>query len=367
MDDARYMAAALSLARRGFGRTWPNPSVGCLVVRPENGIVVGRGWTQPGGRPHAEPVALADAGDAARGATAYVTLEPCAHYGKTGPCADALIAAGVGRVVSAMEDPDPRVAGLGHERLADAGIDLTVGIGAPVAGRANAGHVTRIRRGRPHVQVKLAVSADGRIGGAGRTPARITGEAANAAVHMMRAEADAIMIGIGTALADDPMLDCRLPGMAERSPVRVIVDTRLRLRPDSRLVRSARTVPLWVLTAEGADSARLEPLVASGAEVIEVPPDTEGRLSLPFALAALAARGITRLMVEGGARLASQLFRGNLVDEAVIFRSPDVTLPDGVPALDDMSLAAVLEQDRYRLIGEERFGKDTARTYWRES
>ncbi len=209
--DQRYMQLALTLGRRGQGRTWPNPAVGAVIVR--DGVIVGRGWTQPGGRPHAEVEALRRAGDAARGATMYVTLEPCSHFGKSPPCADAIIAAGVARVVSAIEDPNPEVAGQGHARLRAAGIAVDVGLCAQEAARDHAGHIRRIRDERPHVILKLAVSSDDRIGAAGRKPVAISGEAAKARVHLLRAQCDAILVGIGTVLSDGPLLTCRLPGM----------------------------------------------------------------------------------------------------------------------------------------------------------
>ncbi len=233
--DRRFMALALSLGRRGLGRTWPNPAVGAVIVK--DGVIVGRGWTQPGGRPHAEVEALRRAGEAARGATLYVTLEPCSHHGKTPPCADAVIAAGIARVVSALEDPNPEVAGEGHARLRAAGIAVEVGVGAEEARRDHAGHIRRMRDGRPHVMLKLAISADGKAGAAGRKPVAITGEAVRERVHLLRAHSDAIMVGIGTVLADDPMLTCRLPGMAKDSPVRIVADSMLRLPVHSRLVR----------------------------------------------------------------------------------------------------------------------------------
>src|ERR1700688_555133 len=240
-DDARFMALALSLGRRGLGRTWPNPAVGAVIVK--DGVMIGRGWTQPGGRPHAEVEALRRAGPAARGATMYVTLEPCSHHGKTPPCADAIIAAGIARVVSALEDPNPEVAGAGHAQLRAPGIAVEVGLGAAEARRAHAGHIRRMRDGRPHVTLKLAVSADGKAGAAGRRPAAITGEAVRARVHRMRAMNDAILIGIGTALADDPALTCRLPGMERFSPVRVVLDAQLRLPLAGALAKSARAAP----------------------------------------------------------------------------------------------------------------------------
>ena len=231
--DNRFMALALTLGRRGLGNAWPNPAVGAVVVK--DGVVVGRGWTQPGGRPHAEVEALRRAGEAARGATLYVTLEPCSHHGKTPPCVDAILAAGVARVVSALEDPNPKIAGEGHARLRQQGVAVDVGLGAEEALRAHAGHFRRVREGRPHVTLKLAVSADGKAGLPGRKPAAITGEAARTRVHLMRAMNDAVLTGIGTVLADDPQLTCRLPGMAHRSPVRVVLDSALRLPPGSKL------------------------------------------------------------------------------------------------------------------------------------
>ena len=241
-QDARFMALALALGRRGLGRTWPNPAVGAVVIK--DGIIVGRGWTQDGGRPHAEIEALRRAGEAARGATLYVTLEPCSHYGKSPPCADAIIAAGLSRVVSALEDPNPEVAGAGHARLRAAGIAVDIGIGAEAARHDHAGHIRRMRDGRPHVILKLAVSADGKAGAPGRKPLPITGEAARERVHLLRAQSDAIMVGIGTVLADDPMLTCRLPGMEKYSPVRVVLDSKLRLPKTSRLVQGAHKVPV---------------------------------------------------------------------------------------------------------------------------
>src|SRR5262249_6908055 len=213
----------------GRGNTWPNPAVGAVIVRQDGGVplIVGRGWTQPGGRPHAEVEALRRAGDAARGATMYVTLEPCSHHGKSPPCADAIIAAGIARVVSGLEEPNPEGAGEVHARLGAAGMAVEVGLGAEEARRAHAGHIRRIVDGRPHVTLKLALSADRKVGAAGRRPVAITGEEVRAQVHRMRAMNDAILIGIGTAIADDPQLTCRLPGLEKQSPVRAVLDANL--------------------------------------------------------------------------------------------------------------------------------------------
>ena len=297
--DQRFMQLALSLGRRGLGRTWPNPAVGAVVVK--DGVIVGRGWTQPGGRPHAEPEALRRAGEAARGATLYVTLEPCSHFGKSPPCVDAVIASGIARVVSAIEDPNPEVAGQGHAKLRAAGIAVDVGLGAAEAAHDHAGHFRRIRDKRPHVILKLAVSADDKIGAAGHKPVAITGEAARTRVHLLRAQCDAILVGIGTVLADDPVLTCRLPGMEARSPVRVVLDRALRLPGDSKLVHSARQTPLWVMTSDFAEAPAAMKLGAAGAQVIRVAATAQPPgLDLPAVLHALSDKGITRLMVEGG-------------------------------------------------------------------
>lgn len=338
------MALALALGGRGLGNTWPNPAVGAVVVRFDDGApkIVGRGWTQPGGRPHAEPVALARAGAAARGATLYVTLEPCSHHGRTPPCVDAIIAAGIARVVSAVEDPNPLVAGQGHARLLAAGIAVEVGVGAAEALAAHAGHIRRVRDGRPHVTLKLALSDDGKVALAGRRPVAITSDLANARVHLMRAMNDAILIGIGTALADDPALTCRLPGLFSRSPVRVVLDPALRLPPTSRLVQTAGETPLWVFTRPDAPADTEARLRAAGADVLRIPTATDGpRLDLPAVLQALAGRGITRLMVEGGPTVAAALLRADLVDEAVLIHGSATIGPDGVDALDGLPLTAL--------------------------
>jgi diaminohydroxyphosphoribosylaminopyrimidine deaminase/5-amino-6-(5-phosphoribosylamino)uracil reductase len=354
------MSLALALGRRGLGNTWPNPAVGAVIVRQGDGaagapVIVGRGWTQPGGRPHAETEALRRAGAAARGATMYVTLEPCSHHGKTPPCADAIVAAGIARVVSAIEDPNPDVAGAGHARLRAAGIAVEVGLGADEARRAHAGHIRRVSDARPHVTLKLALSADGKAGLAGRRPATITGEAARARVHRMRAMNDAILIGIGTARADDPQLTCRLPGMARFSPVRVVLDARLRLRPDSALVASARATPVWVVAAPDASPQAARILAGHAVEVLQAPA-RDGRLDLAAVLGLLAGRGITRLMVEGGPTVAAAFVAADFVDEAALFRSPKAIGPDGIGALEGLPLTVLTERLTSR--GCEPVGED---------
>ena len=361
-DDLRFMTLALALGRRGLGRTWPNPAVGAVVVK--HGKIVGRGWTQPGGRPHAEIEALRRAGAMARGATLYVTLEPCSHHGKSPPCADAVIAAGIARVVSAMEDPNPEVAGRGHARLRTAGITVDVGIQAATARRDHAGHIRRMRDGRPHVTLKLAISADGKVAGQGGRPIAITGEAVRNRVHLMRAHSDALMTGIGTALADDPVLTCRLPGMMKMSPVRALLDTKLRLPQRSRLFATARDTPLWIVAGEDAPAAAEEAARAHGAQVVRTL-EKNGRLDLHAVLNLLAARGITRLMVEPGPTLASGLIEADLIDEAVFFHSPMVIGDGGLPSLEPHTVR--LFDERLKRVSSEPVGPDRQESFERGS
>jgi diaminohydroxyphosphoribosylaminopyrimidine deaminase/5-amino-6-(5-phosphoribosylamino)uracil reductase len=359
-DDIRFMTLALALGRRGLGRTWPNPAVGAVIVRHEAGgaVIVGRGWTQPGGRPHAEIEALARAGEAARGATAYVTLEPCSHHGKSAPCADALVAAGVAHVVSALEDPNPLVAGQGHRRLEAAGIAVRVGPLAEEARRAHAGHLRRLRDGRPHITLKLAISADGKAGLAGRRPVAITGPAARERVHLMRAMYDAVLTGIGTIMADDPLLTCRLPGMAERSPVRVVLDSRLKLALAAQIAVTARQTPLWVITTELAERDREQALRGQGIEVLRVPA-RDDKVDLALAMRCVAERGITRVMAETGPILATSLLHADLVDEVVLLRSAMIIGPDGIDALEGLPLEALTRSPKLKIIGTEEVGTDT--------
>jgi diaminohydroxyphosphoribosylaminopyrimidine deaminase / 5-amino-6-(5-phosphoribosylamino)uracil reductase len=365
-DDVRFMALALALGRRGLGRTWPNPAVGAVIARDDGmgPVIVGRGWTQPGGRPHAETEALRRAGALARGATLYVTLEPCSHHGKTSPCADAIVQAGIARVVSALADPNPEVAGAGHWRLAENGVTAEVGLGADEARRDHAGHCRRMTDGRPHVILKLAVSADGKAGLSGRRPVAITGPEARERVHLMRARSDAVLTGIGTALADDPQLTCRLPGMMGLSPVRVVLDGQLRLPIDSKLVASARQSPVWVITDETALPERLLSLQAHGVAVLRVR-SVDGRLDLGAMLKLLAARGITRLMVEAGPIVSAAFLKADLVDEAVLLRSPKAIGADGIDALEGLSLDAVNASPRLVATGSSTVGADRIESFAR--
>jgi diaminohydroxyphosphoribosylaminopyrimidine deaminase/5-amino-6-(5-phosphoribosylamino)uracil reductase len=328
------MRSALALGRRALGSTWPNPAVGCVIVRSEaeGPRIVGRGWTQPGGRPHAETQGLLQAGPLARGATAYVTLEPCSHHGRTGPCADALARAGVARVVGAIRDPDPRVSGRGFHMLRSFGLAVHEGTCQEEAGDANLGHFTRILRGRPTVTLKMALSADRKLAGSGGRPVRITGPEATARVHLLRSQSDAVAIGIGTALSDDPLLTVRLPGLTASRPVRIVLDSSLRLPPASRLVAGARESPVWVVAEESAAPEREAALRGAGVEVLRVP-GAAGRLDLGAALRRLAGEGLTRILVEAGPTLARALAAHDLVDEAILFLSPD-PIGEGVDAFD---------------------------------
>ncbi len=360
-DDERWMKAALALGRRNLGVTWPNPSVGCILIRSEDGAqkVIGRGTTAPGGRPHAEICALTQAGGAAWGATAYVTLEPCAHYGRTGPCALALIEAGVGRVVIGTTDPDSRVSGKGVRMLQDAGIDVYAGVLEEECRQSHAGHVCRIIKGRPFVHLKMAISADGFIGREGEGQVLISSDRSWQLVHVMRSQSDAILVGIGTVLADDPLLTCRIPGLSDRSPVRVVLDSRARLPLQSQLVRTADKVPVYCITGDNADLKKSDALSAAGVRLIGVPEDENGRIALPLALARLGELGLTRLMVEGGAHLAGALAKADLIDEATfVFGTVEIG-EGGIPPLAEVSLdwfgqSTVFVQAEAGRLGDDR-------------
>jgi diaminohydroxyphosphoribosylaminopyrimidine deaminase/5-amino-6-(5-phosphoribosylamino)uracil reductase len=356
-QDKRYMQLAVALGERNLGLAWPNPSVGCVIV-DESGdapVIVAQGATQPGGRPHAERVALEVAGERARGATLYVSLEPCSHHGKTSPCADAVIEAGVARVVSALEDPDARVAGLGHARLREAGVEVITGcLGGP-ARRAHRGHITRVTQGRPAVTLKLARSTEGFAGARNGPRLILTGEAAQAKVHLMRAHADAIMVGAGTVLADDPLLNVRLPGLESRSPVRIIVDSRLRTHLTSRVVAGAREIPTWIVTTVDAPVEAERALAAEGAEILRVRSEPNGQVALAEALQLLGARGITRVFCEGGPQLADALAGADLIDELVLITGRPARGLGDVPALGP-SLQD--RMDELQFLAEEQIGPD---------
>lgn len=354
MTDADHMAHALRLGARGLGRTWPNPAVGCVIVKA--GRVVGRGWTCPGGRPHAEPVALAQAGAAALGATAYVTLEPCSHHGRTPPCAEALIAAGLARVVTATGDPDPRVSGRGHAMLREAGIAVTERVLEAEARAAHAGFLKRVTEGLPFVTLKLAATVDGRIATASGESRWITGSLARRAVHAMRMRHDAVMVGVGTAIADDPDLSVRDLGSGHQ-PVRIVVDSLLRHAPDSRLGRTARQVPVWLCHGPAAPEAARAAWAASGAILLECPAGPDG-LEAEAVLRRLAAEGLTRIFCEGGARLGAALVRAGLCDELVTFTAGKLIGEEGRGAMGALRLARLAEAPAYRLTSLDTVGGD---------
>lgn len=362
--DARFMSAAIAFARRGLGLTAPNPAVGCLIVK--DGLIVGRGATQSGGRPHAETVAIADAGEAARGATLYVTLEPCSHHGVTGPCAHAIVRAGVARVVSAVEDPDPRVAGRGHAMLREAGIEVSVGVCGEAARRGNLGHILRVTDGRPMITLKLAETADGYAAGGEHDPRlMITGQAANNRVQMLRALHDAVMVGAGTVVGDDPLLTVRLAGLEERAPLRVVLDTHLRLPLRSRLVATAREKPILVIAGEGASAAARSALEDKGVSIEIAPRGADGSLDLASALNILGSRGLTRVFSEGGPHLGAALIEAGLVDDVLIFRAPKPLGRQGLSALAASARTRLANPTAFRAVDPVPVGVDRLFQYER--
>jgi diaminohydroxyphosphoribosylaminopyrimidine deaminase/5-amino-6-(5-phosphoribosylamino)uracil reductase len=352
--DEIFMTLAARLGHRALGMTAENPPVGCVIVKED--VIVSLGWTQAGGRPHAEVEALRMAGDAARGATAYVTLEPCAHHGRTPPCAEALAAAGIARVVAAFEDPDPRVSGDGFAILRRAGIAVDRDIGALEVYPDLAGFLTRTTKKRPYVILKLALSADGKIAEAAGRRTQITGDEVKARSHLLRAQADAILVGLGTVLADDPELTCRLPGLEGRSPIRVVADSRLATPRTARLVTTAGQVPVWLL---GLKAATIGP----GVDVLVCRPDPHGRVDLTDALKRLGERRVNRVLAEGGARLARSLLEIGLVDEMLLFRSPKILGPQGVDGFAGLPFDQLMAA--FRREREESLGDDVLSVYVR--
>ncbi|MBN9241585.1 MAG: bifunctional diaminohydroxyphosphoribosylaminopyrimidine deaminase/5-amino-6-(5-phosphoribosylamino)uracil reductase RibD [Mesorhizobium sp.] len=353
--DRRFMAAALRLSRRNAGRTATNPSVGTMIVRDDGAgpFIVGTGVTAVGGRPHAETEALAEAGALARGATAYVTLEPCAHHGRTPPCANALVNAGVARVVGAASDPDPRVSGKGYAILREAGVEVVEGVLARDAAEQLAGYMSRSFRKRPEIILKLALSADGKIGRRGAGQVSITGESARREVHLMRAEADAVLVGIGTVLEDDPALTVRLPGLENRSPARIVLDRGIRLPETSKLVAGIDRVPVYVAACAEADPERRAALERLGVRFIGTE-TVDGRVALPELMEDLASLGMASVLVEGGADVAAAFLADGLVDRIVLFR--------GAVEVGEGGIAAPLDEDHipagFRRVRAMRFGDD---------
>ncbi len=360
--DTRFMALALTLGRRGMGNSWPNPAVGCVIVR--EGRVVGRGWTRPGGRPHAEVVALEQAGAAARGATAYVTLEPCAHHGQTPPCADALIEAGIARVVAPFADRDPRVSGQGFEMLRRAGVDVTTGVLADRAARDHAGFFLRTEQGRPLVTLKLATSFDGRIATAAGQSKWITGAPARRMVHAMRARHDAVLVGAGTARADDPSLTVRDLGISHQ-PVRLVASRHLDLPLLGRLARSAAEAPLWLCHGDTADAERIRAWKGLGARLIPCAVQA-GRIDAADMLRQLGEAGLTRVLCEGGSALAASLLAADLVDELALFTAGLAIGAEGHPAIGALGLEGLAQAPRFRLRDLHPVGGDSLQIWTRD-
>ncbi len=358
--DHRLMAACLRLARRHCGRTYTNPSVGTLIVMPgETPRIIGRGITAIGGRPHAEPIALLESGNAAKGATAYVTLEPCAHHGSTPPCAEALIAAGVSRVVTAWIDPDDRVDGKGHAMLRDAGIDVETGIGASEAGRDLGGYRCKKTCSRPHVFLKLAVSKDGMLGLKETGQVSITGAISRAQTHMMRAECDAILIGSGTLKTDDPSLSCRLSGLESRSPEIFVLSSNGDVACDGKMFSNTK-MSVNIVAGQGISDTNRQKISDAGAKLFSAETH-EDQVALPELLEDMTARGISSLMVEGGATVAASFLEADLVDEIALFEGPEEVGEGGVASpLTRRSIA-----DNFRLVDQHQFGDDHLFTYLR--
>jgi diaminohydroxyphosphoribosylaminopyrimidine deaminase/5-amino-6-(5-phosphoribosylamino)uracil reductase len=360
--DLALMGEAIALARAALGTTAPNPAVGCVVAQGEQ--VVGRGATQPGGRPHAEVMALADAGEAARGATAYVTLEPCAHHGRTPPCADALIAAGVARVVVAhAHDPDPRVQGRGVARLRGAGILVETGLMAEAAEEIVAGFAKTVTQGLPWVTLKLGVTLDGCIATKAGESRWITGPGARGVVQRMRAEHDAILVGVGTVLADDPGLRCGLEGLGDRPRWRVVADSRLRTPLTSQVVRQAGTHPLILLAAPDAPAEPARLLQAAGVTILHGAVDPSGRVDLMAALRRLVEIGMTSVLSEGGSQMAGALLRAGLVDRLAWHRAPLLLGDAGLPAFQGLGIERLADAFRLRLLARTEYGEDVLETY----
>lgn len=360
-QDQHYMNIALRLAARGLGRVAPNPAVGCVIVA--DGMIVGRGWTQPGGRPHAETVALEMAGELARNATAYVTLEPCSHHGKTPPCSDALIKAGISRVVVALQDPDDRVNGQGLNKLKAAGISITEHICEKEALEQNLGFILSKTINRPLVTLKCASTVDSKVATHSGQSKWITGSEARRYGHKLRAEHDAIMVGVGTALLDDPKLDCRIPGLQDRSPVRIVADSRLRLPLTSSLVRSAGEQPLWIVTAKGNPQERVEAFENLGIKVFQVGTDDSGYPDMKSAFELLVAEGMTRILVEGGSHLQASLIKEGLVDQIYWFRAAKLIGGDGIPSLQSLGLQELVKAPLLSLKDHKMVGNDLLEIY----
>lgn len=367
-QDRRFMVLALHVARRILGQTAPNPAVGAIIADEKTGEVVARGWTQVSGRPHAEAHALSSAGERARGKTMYVTLEPCSYHGrtyplisKTMPCAEAILAAGIRRVVVATEDPNPEIAGRGVAVLRKAGVAVDIGLCQHEARWVAAGHILRMTMRRPLVQLKVAVSADGLIAPGDGAPVWVTGPEARAYAHLLRAHADAILVGRKTVEDDDPELTCRLPGLANRSPRRVILDPQFRISPTFKMFKTAHRVPIIIFGAPG----NAVPGYPGGVEARQVPVDAAGRLQLDAVLQSLAKDGVTRVLVEGGPTIAGALLVADLADEVIIGRGAESLGAEGRKPFGESGLERLDDAGRWRLTAKRMLGGDTLTTHRR--
>lgn len=361
-DDSRYMGLAIELSRRGVGATAQNPPVGCVIIKDR--IIVGRGFTASGGRPHAETIALAQAGVEAQGATAYVTLEPCCHHGKTEPCSEALIKAGISRVVCAVPDPDDRVSGKGLAQLRSHEIEVDTGVCAAEATKVLAGYLSRKTLGKPTVLLKLAISKDEKLATNDPENRWITGTQARNRGHLMRAQNDAIVVGIGTVLEDDPDLTCRLKGLEHLSPLRVIVDTNLKTPVDCQLVESAQQVPVMIACSQNIEIEQSMKLFEKGVEII--PCRTKaGQIDLSDLLTRLADHGVNRVMFEGGAKIAEALIEDNLIDELAIFKAPHKIGENGTPAFAGTTLRKIIKRLSLRKKAQLKVGCDELSLYQR--
>jgi diaminohydroxyphosphoribosylaminopyrimidine deaminase/5-amino-6-(5-phosphoribosylamino)uracil reductase len=361
-QDRRFMRLALHVAYRILGQTAPNPAVGAVIADEATGEIVSRGWTQTSGRPHAEAHALANAGNRARGKTMYVTLEPCSYHGrsyplisKTMPCAEAILAAGLRRIVCATEDPNPEIAGRGVAVLRQAGVAVDIGLCGEEARWMAAGHILRMTQGRPLVQLKVAVSGDGQIAPGDGAPVWVTGPEARAYAHLLRARADAILIGRKTVEDDDPELTCRLPGLANRSPRRVILDPRFRISPAFKMFKTAHRVPILIFGAADATAPRYP----NGVEARQVRVDGRGRLELEAVLQSLSMDGVTRVLVEGGPTIASALLAADLADEVIIGCGTESLGERGRKPFGDVGLSILDDPARWRLVARRMLGVDT--------
>ena len=360
------MQVALGLARRGLGKVAPNPAVGCILVRPDLGDrVVGRGWTQSGGRPHAETEALRRAGKLAKGATAYVTLEPCSHTGKTSPCADALINAKIKRVVIAMQDPDPRVSGQGIAKLRDAGLEIKINVLKSDSEQINVGFSNKLQFCRPYFSWKTATSLDGKIATTTGHSKWITEPDTRKVGQLLRAKNDAIIIGIGTALIDDPDLTCRLPGCSELSPIRIIVDSQLRLPLTHKLVISAHQFETWVFTCENPNLKKTAALKNAGVSIFKCEKSADGNLDIKKLSQKLGEKGLTRVLIEGGAELSSSFLKHDLVDQIFWFRAPKIIGDDGLPAAKCLNILEINNTRTFTQQGTYDIGPDRLEIYHR--